>query len=92
MLELRRLGGRDQGDLVLEFLAVDGGAAAAGAGRVAALDHEGRDDAVEGRRVVVPPLGEREEVGACLGGVRGVQFEGDGALLLFVARARRRVS
>lgn len=95
VLELRRLGGGGggggwyQGDLVLEFLAVDGGAAAAGAGRVAALDHEGGDDAVEGRRVVVPALGEGEEVGAGLGGVRGVQFEGDGALLLLVApRAR----
>lgn len=43
--------------LVLEFVAVDGGAAAAGAGGVTALDHEGGDYAVEGGGVVVASAG-----------------------------------
>ena len=55
------------GDLILEFVAVDGGAAAAGARWVAGLEHEGGDDAVEEEVVEVAAGGERAEVGACLG-------------------------
>jgi hypothetical protein len=40
-------------EFVFELFAVDGGTAAAGAGRVAALDHKGGDYAVEGGGVVV---------------------------------------
>ena len=53
-------------DLVVEFVAVDGGAAAAGAGRVAGLQHEVGNDAVEDDVVVVAALGEGGEVGAGL--------------------------
>lgn len=55
------------GDLVLELLAVDGGAAAAGAGGVAGLDHEVGDDAVDEEVVIVAALGEGGEVLARLG-------------------------
>lgn len=61
-------------DLVLELFAVHGAAAAAGAGRVAALDHEGGDDAVEDCVVVVAAGGEGAEVSAGAGGVLGVEF------------------
>jgi hypothetical protein len=44
-------------EFVFELVAVDGGAAAAGAGGVAALDHEGGDYAVEGGCVVVASAG-----------------------------------
>lgn len=81
MFELGRLRRGDHRDFVLEFLAVDGGAASTRARRVAALDHEGGDYAVEDCFVEVPPLGEGLKVGACLGRVGGVEFEGDGALL-----------
>lgn len=47
--------------------AVDGGAAAAGAGGVAGLDHEVADDAVAGDGVVEACCGEGGEVVACLG-------------------------
>lgn len=67
-------------DLVGEFVAVYGGAATSGARRVAALDHEVGDDAVEDGVGVVAALDEGGEVGAGLGGVGGVQFEGYGAL------------
>jgi len=46
-------------------------AAGAGAGGVAALDHEVGDDAVEFDAVVVAALGEVEEVGAGHGRLRG---------------------
>ncbi|OAQ86149.1 hypothetical protein VFPBJ_00189 [Purpureocillium lilacinum] len=65
-------------DLVLELVAVDGGAAAARARRVAALHHEVGDDAVEDGRRVVAAADERGEVVARLGGVRGVELERDG--------------
>lgn len=67
-------------DLVGELFAVDGGAAAAGAGGVAGLDHEVGDDAVDDGRVVVAALGEGDKVCAGLGGVGGVELEDDGAL------------
>lgn len=55
------------GYLVGEFLAVDGGAAATGAGGVAGLDHEVGDYAVHEEVVVVAALGEGGEVLAGLG-------------------------
>ncbi|TFB00711.1 hypothetical protein CCMA1212_007152 [Trichoderma ghanense] len=69
-------------DLVLELVAVDGGAAAAGARRVAALDHEVGDDAVEYRGVVVAALDEGGKVLGRFGGVLCVELEGDVALLI----------
>ena len=59
-------------DLVGEIVA---GAAAAGARRVAALDHEVRDHAVKLDAVVIPALGEVQEIG---GGHRHLRGE-DGA-------------
>ena len=44
---------------------------------VAALNHEVRDDAVEGHAVVVPALGELQEILARLGGVLVVQLHRD---------------
>ena len=52
--------------LVLELCAVDRGAAAAGACRVAALDHEVGDDAVENDVVVFVGVGQGGKVLACL--------------------------
>ena len=57
-------------DFVREAAAVDGGAAAAGACRVAGLDHEVADDAVGGDGVVVACCGEGGEV------VAGLFWEG----------------
>ena len=54
-------------DLVLEFFAIDACAAAAGAGGVAGLDHEVRDDAVGEDVVIVAALGESGEVLTGLG-------------------------
>lgn len=71
-------------NLVVELVAVDGGAAAPGARRVAALDHEVGDDAVEDGRGVVAALDEGGEVLGCPGGVRGVELEGDGALFVIL--------
>ncbi len=62
-------------DLVFELFAVDGAAAAAGAGGVAGLEHEVWDYAVEEDVVVVAALGEGGEVFAGLG---GVSFGGGG--------------
>lgn len=45
-------------NLVLEFLAVNGAAASAGAGGIAGLDHEVGDNAVEDDIVVVTALSE----------------------------------
>lgn len=56
-------GGRD---FVFEVGAVDGAAAAAGAGRIASLDHEGGDYTVDGGVVVVAAVGEGGKVLACL--------------------------
>lgn len=67
-------------DLVGKLVAVDRGAAAAGARRVAGLDHKVGDDAVHERVVVVAARGERREVGARLGRVRRVELEQDRAL------------
>ena len=46
-------------------------ATGAGASRVAALDHEVGDHAVEGHAVVVSALGEVEEIGASDRDLRG---------------------
>lgn len=67
-------------DLVSELVTVDGGAASAGAGRIAALDHEVGNDAVEDGAVVVAAADERREVVARLGRVGRVELEGEGAL------------
>ena len=53
-------------DLIFELFAVDGSAAAAGTGRVAGLEHEVWDYAVEDDVVVVAALGEGGEVVAGL--------------------------
>lgn len=70
------------GDFVLELFAVNRAAAAAGAGWIAALDHEVGNDAVEDCVVEVAAAGERSEVFACLWGVVGVQLHGERALLV----------
>ena len=67
-------------DLVRELVSVDAGAAAPGAGRVAGLEHEGRDDAVDEHVVVVGARGEGAEVAAGEGCVGGVELKGYGAL------------
>jgi hypothetical protein len=61
-------GGRD---LVFEFLAVDGGTAAAGSRRVAGLEHEVGDYTVEEEVVVVAASGEGFKVFAGLEGLVG---------------------
>lgn len=61
-------------NLVFKLLAVDRAAAAAGAGRVAGLDHEIRDDAVEYDIVVVSSLRESRKV---LAGLRKQASAGD---------------
>ena len=53
-------------DLIFELFSVDGSAAAAGTGRVAGLEHEVWDYAVEDDVVVVAALGEGGEVVAGL--------------------------
>ena len=68
-------------DFVGESAAVDGGAAAAGAGGVAGLDHEVADDAVGGDGVVVACCGEGGEVVAGLG--RGLVLGWYGCLFFF---------
>lgn len=57
-------------DLIFEFLAVDGCAAASGARGVARLKHEVGDYAVEENVVVVAAAGELSEVFACLSAIR----------------------
>lgn len=71
-------------DLVLELVAIDGGAAAAGARGIAALDHEVWNYAVEYGVVVVGAGDEGGEVFAGFGGVCSVELEGDGALGMLV--------
>lgn len=56
-------------NFVRESGTVDGGAAAAGAGWVAGLNHEATDDAVAGDGVVEAGGGEGGEVVACLVGM-----------------------
>lgn len=70
-------------DFVFELVAVDGGAAAARARWVAALDHEVWDDAVEDCGGEVAAAGEGGEVVAGFGGVGCVELEGDCALVCF---------
>ena len=53
-------------DLIFKLFTVDGSAAAAGAGRIAGLQHEVWNYAVEDDVVVVAALGEGGEVGAGL--------------------------
>ena len=53
-------------DLIFELVAVDRSAAATGTGRIAGLEHEIWDYAVEDDVVVVPALGEGGEVVAGL--------------------------
>jgi hypothetical protein len=65
--------------LVLELVAVDRGSSAAGTSRVTALDHEARDNAMEGAAIVVAALHEGSEVGAGARGTFGVELEGNGA-------------
>lgn len=52
--------------LIFKFLAVDGTASSAGAGRIARLYHEVGDNAVEDDVVIVAPLREGCKVFACL--------------------------
>jgi hypothetical protein len=78
-------------DLVLKLLAVDAASAAARAGRVAALDHEIFDDAVENCVVVVAARGERGEVLAGFRGVARVELYEDRALVLVLALVWRGV-
>jgi hypothetical protein len=67
-------------DLVFEFLAVDGAAAAAGASRVARLDHKIGDDAMENDVVVKTLLSESREILAGFGSLVVVEFDDDGTL------------
>ncbi|TGO32625.1 hypothetical protein BHYA_0301g00090 [Botrytis hyacinthi] len=66
--------------LVFEFLPVDRGSAAAGARGIARLQHEVWDYPVEDDAVVVAAPDQSLKVGAGFGRVRGVEFEGYGAL------------
>jgi len=67
-------------NLILKLVAVDAAAAPARARRVAALDHEVLDDAVEDDAVVVAAAGERLKVLACLGRVLVVKLYDERAL------------
>lgn len=64
-------------DLVGELLTVDTGAAATGAGRIAALDHEVADDAMEDGVVVVAATRQLGEIAARVGRMLPVQLDGD---------------
>ena len=64
-------------DLVVEGLAVDGGAAPTRARRVAALDHEVLDDPVKLGAVVVSPVGELGKVPARRRSVLPVHLQRD---------------
>jgi len=63
--------------LVRELRSVDGGASAASARGIAALDHEVPDDPVEHHVVVVAPSREFGKVAAGVGRVFPVQLHGD---------------
>lgn len=67
-------------DLVGKLFAVDAGSSSSRACRVARLDHEVGNDAVENDVVVVTSLGEGREILAGLGRVVIVELDGDGAL------------
>lgn len=67
-------------ELVFELLAPDALAAGAVAHRVAGLDHEFLDHAVEDDVVVVVPAGVRDEVLDGLGGGVGEEADGDVAV------------
>ncbi|TGO21525.1 hypothetical protein BPAE_0215g00170 [Botrytis paeoniae] len=58
----------------------NGCSAASGASGITGLEHEVGNYAVEDYAVVVAPADESLKVGAGFGGVRGVEFEGYGAL------------
>lgn len=64
-------------DFVFELFTIDGATTAAGASRVASLDHEVRDDAMKDDVVVVAPLSESREVLAGFGGVVVVKLQDD---------------
>ena len=53
-------------ELVLKLRSVDGCATASGAGRIATLDHEALDDAMEDHVVVFARLGQGGKVLTCL--------------------------
>ena len=65
-------------DLVVELFAVNGRAAAPGAGGVAGLQHEVWDYAVEDDGIVVAALGKSGEVGAGLRGGLSVGWTAGG--------------
>jgi hypothetical protein len=69
-------------DLVLKFLAKDGASSATGPCRIATLNHEVGDDAVEDGVVIVAATDEGGEIVAGLWGVRGVQLKNERALQL----------
>lgn len=67
-------------DLVFEFLAVYRAASAPGAGRVASLNHEVGNNAMEDDIVVVTPLSESRKVLTGFGGVVIVELDHDRTL------------
>lgn len=67
-------------NFVFELLAVYGFAASTGTSRIATLNHEVWNDAVEDKTVEVVALCERSEVFACLGRMVVVEFDRDEAL------------
>lgn len=73
------------GDLVLKFFTVDGCTTAAGASRIAALNHEVRYYAVEYESIEVVSLSESAEVLARLGCMVIVKLDDDGALSFSVS-------
>lgn len=62
-------------DFVGKLAAIDGGAAAPGAGRIAALDHEIADDAMEDGVVVVATSNQLGEIAARVRRVLPVQLD-----------------
>ena len=73
-------------DAVLGKLALDFciGAAGAVAQRIAALDHEAFNDAVEGQAVVEAGFGKGDEVCNADGGGTAVQLKGDAAVVFYL--------
>ena len=64
-------------DFVFELFTIDGITAAACASRVASLDHEIRDDAMEDDVVIVAPLSESREIFASFGRMVVVELQYD---------------